>query len=140
MDFYSGCIYKALGFPTDMFVLLFTIPRMAGWTAHWYGYNSGWSFYKTRRTTSRDPSRTIKDTGSGTSWPSITARNKNSTSTLTRAKRWRSRSDLDIIKFDRSFFLVDFFQVESEFSAFEDVAVASARLPGPAGDAGQDSA
>jgi citrate synthase len=35
VDFYSGCIYKALGFPTDMFVLLFTIPRMAGWIAHW---------------------------------------------------------------------------------------------------------
>ena len=47
---------------------------------------------------------------------------------------------MDIIKFDRSFFLVDFFQVESEFRALEDVAVASARLPGPAGDAGQDSA
>ena len=35
VDFYSGVIYKALGFPTDMFPILFTIPRMAGWLAHW---------------------------------------------------------------------------------------------------------
>lgn len=35
VDFYSGCIYKAMGFPTDMFVLLFAIPRMAGWLSHW---------------------------------------------------------------------------------------------------------
>ncbi len=35
VDFYSGIIYKAMGFPTDMFPLLFTIPRIAGWLAHW---------------------------------------------------------------------------------------------------------
>lgn len=35
VDFYSGVIYKAMGFPTDMFPLLFTIPRVAGWLAHW---------------------------------------------------------------------------------------------------------
>ena len=35
VDFYSGVIYKAMGFPTDMFPILFTIPRMAGWLAHW---------------------------------------------------------------------------------------------------------
>lgn len=35
VDFYSGVIYKAMGFPTDMFVVLFTIPRVAGWLAHW---------------------------------------------------------------------------------------------------------
>eukprot|EP00761_Pharyngomonas_kirbyi_P012051 gb/GECH01012078.1/.p1 GENE.gb/GECH01012078.1/~~gb/GECH01012078.1/.p1 ORF type:complete len:488 (+),score=120.62 gb/GECH01012078.1/:1-1464(+) len=35
VDFYSGVIYKAMGFPTDMFPVLFTIPRAAGWIAHW---------------------------------------------------------------------------------------------------------
>eukprot|EP01017_Pseudomicrothorax_dubius_P016568 TRINITY_DN1878_c0_g1_i4.p1 TRINITY_DN1878_c0_g1~~TRINITY_DN1878_c0_g1_i4.p1 ORF type:complete len:467 (-),score=130.23 TRINITY_DN1878_c0_g1_i4:74-1474(-) len=35
VDFYTGIIYRAMGFPTDMFPLLFTIPRMAGWIAHW---------------------------------------------------------------------------------------------------------
>jgi citrate synthase len=35
VDFYSGLIYKAMGFPTDMFPVLFAIPRMAGWLAHW---------------------------------------------------------------------------------------------------------
>jgi len=35
VDFYSGVIYKALGIPTDMFTVLFTIPRIAGWLAHW---------------------------------------------------------------------------------------------------------
>lgn len=36
VDFYSGLIYKAMGFPTDMFPVLFAIPRTAGWLAHWY--------------------------------------------------------------------------------------------------------
>lgn len=52
VDFYSGLIYKAMGFPTgrrpttahvrhhhcnvlDMFPILFTVPRLAGWLAHW---------------------------------------------------------------------------------------------------------
>lgn len=35
VDFYSGIIYKAMGFPTDMFAVLFMIPRMAGWLSHW---------------------------------------------------------------------------------------------------------
>lgn len=35
VDFYSGIIYKALGFPTDMFPVLFAIPRVVGWLAHW---------------------------------------------------------------------------------------------------------
>lgn len=35
VDFYSGIIYRAMGFPTDMFVVLFTIPRVAGWLSHW---------------------------------------------------------------------------------------------------------
>ena len=35
VDFYSGLIYKAMGFPTDMFPVLFALPRAAGWLAHW---------------------------------------------------------------------------------------------------------
>ena len=35
VDFYSGLIYQALGFPIDMFPVLFAIPRTAGWLAHW---------------------------------------------------------------------------------------------------------
>lgn len=35
VDFYSGVIYKALGIPTEMFTILFTLPRLSGWLAHW---------------------------------------------------------------------------------------------------------
>jgi citrate synthase len=35
VDFYSGLIYQALGFPVDMFPVLFAIPRMSGWLAQW---------------------------------------------------------------------------------------------------------
>jgi citrate synthase len=38
VDFYSGLIYKAYGFPTDFFTVLFAIPRTAGWLAHWYEF------------------------------------------------------------------------------------------------------
>jgi citrate synthase len=35
VDFYSGLIYQALGFPVDMFPVLFAIPRTSGWLAQW---------------------------------------------------------------------------------------------------------
>jgi citrate synthase len=35
VDFYSGLIYQAMGFPVEMFPVLFAIPRTAGWLAHW---------------------------------------------------------------------------------------------------------
>src|SRR3990172_4047453 len=35
VDFYSGLIYEALGFPVEMFPVLFAIPRTAGWIAQW---------------------------------------------------------------------------------------------------------
>jgi citrate synthase len=35
VDFYSGLIYEALGFPVEMFPVLFAIPRTAGWLAQW---------------------------------------------------------------------------------------------------------
>ncbi|WP_169799968.1 citrate synthase [Herbiconiux solani] len=35
VDFYTGVIYKAMGFPTRMFTVLFAIGRLPGWIAHW---------------------------------------------------------------------------------------------------------
>ena len=35
VDFYTGIIYKALGFPTPMFTALFALGRLPGWIAHW---------------------------------------------------------------------------------------------------------
>ncbi len=35
VDFYSGIIYEALGVPTEMFTVIFAIPRTAGWVAQW---------------------------------------------------------------------------------------------------------
>ena len=36
VDFYSGLIYQAMGFPMEMFTVLFAIPRTSGWLAHWH--------------------------------------------------------------------------------------------------------
>jgi len=35
VDFYSGLIYQAMGFPMEMFTVLFAIPRVSGWLAHY---------------------------------------------------------------------------------------------------------
>jgi citrate synthase len=35
VDFYTGVIYKALGFPTEMFTVLFALGRLPGWIAQW---------------------------------------------------------------------------------------------------------
>jgi citrate synthase len=35
VDFYSGLIYQAMGFPVDMFAVLFAIARTVGWVAQW---------------------------------------------------------------------------------------------------------
>lgn len=40
VDFYTGVIYKAMGFPTRMFTVLFAIGRLPGWIAHWREMNS----------------------------------------------------------------------------------------------------
>ncbi len=36
VDFYTGITYRAMGFPTNMFTMLFTIGRLPGWIAQWY--------------------------------------------------------------------------------------------------------
>ena len=35
VDFYSGLIYQAMGFPVELFPVLFAIPRSVGWLAQW---------------------------------------------------------------------------------------------------------
>ena len=40
VDFYSGIIFRALGFPTRMFTVLFAIGRLPGWIAHWMEMNT----------------------------------------------------------------------------------------------------
>ncbi len=35
VDFYSGIIYEALGFPKELFTVLFAVPRVSGWLAQW---------------------------------------------------------------------------------------------------------
>jgi citrate synthase len=35
VDFYTGLIYKAMGFPSHMFTVLFALGRMPGWIAQW---------------------------------------------------------------------------------------------------------
>ena len=35
VDFYSGLIYEAMGFPTSIFTVLFAIPRTVGWLSQW---------------------------------------------------------------------------------------------------------
>src|SRR6187551_118728 len=35
VDFYSGIILSAIGFPTDMFTVLFALARTVGWVAQW---------------------------------------------------------------------------------------------------------
>ncbi|MEF9903981.1 citrate synthase [Streptomyces sp. P9-A2] len=36
VDFYTGLIYRAMGFPTEMFTVLFAIGRLPGWIAQWH--------------------------------------------------------------------------------------------------------
>lgn len=40
VDFYTGIIYKAMGFPPRMFTVLFAIGRLPGWIAHWREMNA----------------------------------------------------------------------------------------------------
>ena len=35
VDFYTGVIYRAMGFPTKMFTVLFALGRLPGWISHW---------------------------------------------------------------------------------------------------------
>lgn len=35
VDFYAGLVYQAIGFPVEYFSVLFALPRISGWMAHW---------------------------------------------------------------------------------------------------------
>jgi citrate synthase len=35
VDFYSGILYRAMGFPTDLFTVLFALGRLPGWLSQW---------------------------------------------------------------------------------------------------------
>ena len=35
VDFYSGMIFRSLGYPTEFFTVLYALPKMTGWMAHW---------------------------------------------------------------------------------------------------------
>lgn len=35
VDFWTGLIYRAIGLPSDYFTVLFVVPRVVGWLAHW---------------------------------------------------------------------------------------------------------
>ena len=48
VDFYSGLIYQSLGLPLDMMTVMFVIPRLAGWLAHWNELLSDEDFTITR--------------------------------------------------------------------------------------------
>ena len=48
VDFYSGLIYEAMGFPMEAFTVLFAIPRTAGWLAQWMELMSDPEFRITR--------------------------------------------------------------------------------------------
>lgn len=39
VDFYSGIILKAMGFPTNMFTVIFAVGRTVGWISHWKEMN-----------------------------------------------------------------------------------------------------
>src|SRR5882724_2596618 len=41
VDFYSGIIYRAMGIPTEMFTVMFTLGRLPGWIAHWMEQRKG---------------------------------------------------------------------------------------------------
>ncbi len=40
VDFYSGLIYEAMGFPVEMFTVLFAVGRLPGWIAQWREHNA----------------------------------------------------------------------------------------------------
>ena len=62
VDFYSGIILQALGFPTDMFTVLFAIGRTPGWLAHWKEIaENGKKIHRPRQIYQGQPSRSYKD-------------------------------------------------------------------------------
>lgn len=62
VDFYSGIILQALGFPTDMFTVLFAIGRTPGWLSHWKEIaENGKKIHRPRQIYQGQPLRSYKD-------------------------------------------------------------------------------
>jgi citrate synthase len=61
INFYTGLIYYAIGFPTDMYPVLFAIPRAVGWLAHWVEgiLEKGARIYRPRQIYKGEPPREV---------------------------------------------------------------------------------
>jgi citrate synthase len=65
VDFYSGIIYRAMGIPTEMFTVMFTLGRLPGWIAHWLEQRQDTSarIHRPRQIYTGENLRTFEDRG-----------------------------------------------------------------------------
>jgi citrate synthase len=66
VDFYSGIIYRAMGIPTEMFTVMFTLGRLPGWIAHWLEQRNdpdGYRIHRPRQIYTGERIRTFEDKG-----------------------------------------------------------------------------
>ncbi len=65
VDFYSGIIYRAMGIPTEMFTVMFTLGRLPGWIAHWMEQRAdkGGRIHRPREIYTGENQRTFEDRG-----------------------------------------------------------------------------
>jgi citrate synthase len=65
VDFYSGIIYRAIGIPTEMFTVMFTLGRLPGWIAHWLEQKNepGERIHRPRQIYTGEQERVFEDRG-----------------------------------------------------------------------------
>jgi citrate synthase len=66
VDFYSGLIYRAMGIPTEMFTVMFTLGRLPGWIAHWLEQRNdpeGYRIHRPRQVYTGERQRKFEDWG-----------------------------------------------------------------------------
>jgi citrate synthase len=65
VDFYSGIIYRAIGIPTEMFTVMFTLGRLPGWIAHWLEQKNepGERIHRPRQIYTGERERVFEDRG-----------------------------------------------------------------------------
>jgi citrate synthase len=66
VDFYSGIIYRAMGIPTDMFTVMFTLGRIPGWIAHYLEQRNdpgGYRIHRPRQIYTGETQRVFEDWG-----------------------------------------------------------------------------
>ena len=66
VDFYSGIIYRAMGIPTDMFTVMFTLGRIPGWIAHYMEQRNdpdGYRIHRPRQIYTGETQRVFEDWG-----------------------------------------------------------------------------